>query len=105
MARIVITSSADADAEAIIRDLGEKAGKAVAQRYVSELDQLFANLAQFPESGPPRPALGKDVRIGVVFPYVILHEYDRVGDVVHVLRIVHGRRNITRRLLTPPITR
>ncbi len=103
MARIVITSSADADTAAIIRDLGQKAGKVVAARYAAEFDQFFATLARFPQSGSPRPALGKDVRIGVVFPYIIIHEYAGIDDIVHVLRIVDGRRNITRRLLGPVV--
>ena len=99
MARIIITPSADADTAAIIHDLGKKAGKIVAARYDADFDQLYENLAQFPESGAPRPALGKDVRFGVVFPYIIIHEYAGDDDIVYILRIFHGRRNITRRLL------
>lgn len=103
MARIFITSSADTDTAAIIRDLSEKAGKFVAARYAAEFDQFFATLARFPQSGSPRPVLGKDVRIGVVFPYIIIHEYAGIDDIVHVLRIIHGRSNITRRLLWPVV--
>jgi plasmid stabilization system protein ParE len=34
-----------------------------------------------------------------VRPYVILYRYDLANDVVFVLRVLHGKRNITRALL------
>ena len=43
-----------------------------------------------PQSGAPRPALGRLVRIGVVSPYTIIHEYIEADDVVTIMRILHG---------------
>jgi toxin ParE1/3/4 len=51
----------------------------------------------FPKSGARRPGLGRDARIGVVAPYVVVYDYQQ--DTVMILRIVDGRRNITRRLV------
>jgi toxin ParE1/3/4 len=44
------------------------------------------------------PALGPNVRIGVVSPYIVI--YRHAEDTVNVLRIVHGRRRITDKLLS-----
>ena len=99
MARLTLSSAAYDDAEAIIRDLSAKAGVFVATRYRSDFAALFRRLTQFPDSGAPRPNLGPEVRIGVVAPYLAIYEYSGATDTVAVLRIVHGSRKNTRRLL------
>ena len=99
MARVVITASADADFNLILADLTAKAGASVAARYDGEFDALYVRLAQFPLSGAPRKALGPHVRIGIVSPYAVIHEHNAEDDTVLILRIVHARRRITRRLL------
>ena len=82
MARVVITEPADADSTEIIRDLTAKAGELVADRYEADFDALYLRLAKFPESGSPRPKLGRFIRIGLVSPYNVIHEYvaDDDGD-------------------------
>ena len=104
MARVAITASADADTASILADLAAKAGANVAARYDADFDALYRRLEQFPESGSPRPALGRLVRIGVVSPYNVIHEYVEADDAVTILRIVHGRRRFTRRMLNQPAT-
>ncbi len=104
MPRVVITDPADADSTEIIRDLTAKAGELVADRYEAEFDALYQRLATFPESGSPRPALGRLVRIGLVSPYNVIYEYVEAGDAVTIMRIVHGRHRITRRMLNRPTT-
>jgi len=104
VARVVITDPADADSTEIIRDLTAKAGELVADRYEAEFDALYRRLERFPGSGSPRPALGRLVRIGVVSPYNVIHEYVEADDAVTILRIVHGRRRFTRRMLNRPTT-
>ena len=97
MARVVITEPADADVQAIIAYLSREAGHRVAAKYAQEFDAAYDRLADFPGIGPRRPALGLDTRIWVVRPYVIIYEH--IGDTVTVLRILHGRRDISRRLV------
>ena len=71
---------------------------------ISDFDALYRRLERFPESGAPRPALGRLVRIAIVSPYNIIHEYIEADDAVTIMRIVHGRRRITRRMLNRPTT-
>jgi toxin ParE1/3/4 len=76
-----------------------KRGRAVL-KYQSLLIKLYDRLSDHPESGAPRPALGPTIRIGVVWPYVLLYEYNKSADVVTVLRIIHGRRRISAEMLS-----
>ena len=104
MARVVITAPADADSTEIIRDLTAKAGELVADRYGADFDALYLRLAAFPEIGSPRPKLGRFIRVGLVSPYVVVYRHVPDDDLVAIIRIVHGRRRITRRTLTQPTT-
>jgi len=97
MAHLRISRQAEIDAAAIVALLTDQAGKEVAGRYRADIDALFERLATFPRSGARRRELGRNARIGVISPYVIV--YDLVGDDVLILRIVDGRRDITRRLI------
>ncbi len=104
MTRVVITDPADADSAFIIRDLTSKAGEPVANRYEADFDALYLRLATFPESGSSRPKLGRFVRIGLVSPYVVVYRHVPDDDLVAVIRIIHRRRRITRRMLAQPTT-
>jgi toxin ParE1/3/4 len=97
MARVVVSGPAKRDARRILSDLNDKAGRLVAARYAIEFEATFRRLAVFPGIGAPRPALGTHARMAVVKPYVVI--YDWQEDTVTVLRILHGRRNLTRKLV------
>jgi toxin ParE1/3/4 len=56
-------------------------------------------LVDLPLSGAPRPALGRDTRIAIVQPYILIYDYTQDDDTLTLLRILHGRRNITAALL------
>jgi toxin ParE1/3/4 len=99
MARVVIASSADADYAEIIADLAVQAGWRMAARFDALFERLYDQLADHPHSGAPRPALGQDIRIGIVTPFVVIYRNDDDSNTVTVLRIVHGRRQITGRML------
>jgi len=58
-------------------------------------------IADFPEAGAARPELGPAVRIRPVAPYVVI--YDISPDTVTILRLLHGRRDITRALFQPAL--
>jgi len=73
-----------------------------AERYAAAFDALFERLADHPAMGAPRPELGSYARIGVVQPYIAIYEY--CEDTVNVLRVLHGRRSITARLIHAPRT-
>lgn len=99
MARVVITPSADEDTSGILAFLAAKAGYGVAVKYNASFEQLYDNLADFPDSGAPRPKVGSKLRIAIVSPYVVIYRYTETDDTVQVLRIVHGSRKITGKLL------
>lgn len=99
MIRIVLSREAQGDSDAILSSLTRHAGVKFAALYARRFDRLYALLADHPDSGPARPRLGSKVRIGIVHPYLVLYEHDQSVGCLTVMRIVHGRRRITRRLL------
>jgi toxin ParE1/3/4 len=58
---------------------------------------MYRYIAQYPAAGAPRPALGQQIRIRVVQPFVVIYAYD--GREVTILRVIDGRREITQHLL------
>jgi toxin ParE1/3/4 len=98
MARVLISSTADADTADILAYLADKAGRNTAAKYNALFEKLYGRLSDHPDSGPPRPALGPNMRIGIVPPYIVIYERT-APDVVTVLRLLHGRRRITAKLL------
>ena len=99
MASINFTNIAREDSRSIFADLQTKAGEFTVEKYLTEFRRLYDHLSDFPESGAPRRKLGATVRIGIVFPYLIFYRYIEADDAVLVLRVLHGRRKITRRML------
>ncbi len=99
MARLVIAPEADDDSAAIIDDLLTKAGAHVADRYELAFDDVYERLISYPQIGSSRPKLGERVRVCVVRPFLVIYEYEELDDIVIILRIIHGKQDITRRLL------
>ena len=99
-ARIVVAASADADTEGILTYLAAEAGWRTAAKYDALFERLHDRLAVHPGIGASRPALGRDIRIGIVSPYIVIYRHTQADDTVIVLRGVHSRRRITGRLLT-----
>lgn len=99
MARIVVSLAAQADAATIIRDLSEKAGYSVAAEYAASFEALYDRLAVHPDSGAPRDAFGPHVHIGLGSPHIVAYRHVPNTDFVGIIRIIHGSRRITRKLL------
>jgi toxin ParE1/3/4 len=76
-------------------DVAKNAGVQTAAKYTALFDSLYDRLAKFPDSGSPRPGLGKDIRVGIVFPYIVICRHRIDDNTVTVLRVIHGRRHIT----------
>jgi toxin ParE1/3/4 len=95
--QIVLTPRARRDLTNLYDYLEERAGPRVAQSYIDRLDALFDLLGDFPGIGAPRPELGRMIRSTGLWPYVVLYQVSDTS--VHILRIVHGRRNITAEML------
>jgi toxin ParE1/3/4 len=99
MARIVVTELADADTAKILEHIAREAGHRVASKYNAHIESLYQRLADHPESCQARPKLGAHVRVGVVHPYLVIYRHVRAEDTVSIIRVIDGRRNITRKLL------
>jgi plasmid stabilization system protein ParE len=99
MNRVVVSPEARNDLLEIIAYISLFAGSATAERWDRRLWKVIEDLAEFPAIGALRPALGDQTRILVVQPYVLIYEHAVGTNIVQVLRVVHGRRNIARRLL------
>jgi toxin ParE1/3/4 len=80
MARVIVSSSADADIYAIQKDLAKAAGIPTAEKYSARFESLFDRLAKYPHSGALRRSLGKDIRVGIVFPYIVIYQHREADD-------------------------
>jgi len=98
-ARVVVTDAASDDQRAVLLYLHRHAGTSVARRYQHGLSELFRQISDHPDSGPMRPGLGKDIRIGILPPYIVVYRHDQDAGVVVILRILHGRRRIAGAML------
>jgi toxin ParE1/3/4 len=99
MVRVVLTVAADADIEAIFQRLNTRAGLSTAAKYRALFARLYERLSQYPDGCQRRRALGPNIRVCVVAPYVVIYRYIAGTDVVTVLRIRHGRRRTTTKSL------
>jgi toxin ParE1/3/4 len=99
MTRLVVTADADVDLNEVLDYLKQQASAPVAEEYGRKFRLCIERLLEFPGTGPRRPALGPNVRIGIVPPYILIYDYMADDDTLILLRIVHGKRNITRRLV------
>jgi toxin ParE1/3/4 len=99
MTRLLVTRSATADISKTLDYLQHAAGDRTADGYARSFQDVIIRLVNFPESGAPRPTLGEITRMIVIYPYVMLYDYDRSSDELTILRILHGKMSITAQLL------
>ena len=87
----------------------DEAGPEVARRFQAALDQTLNKLASRPDLGRTRhfrsPRLQALRSLPVERPFnkvLVLYRVD--GDVLHAVRLMHGARDLPRRLAEPPAT-
>jgi toxin ParE1/3/4 len=97
MTPVELSPRAKLDLFDITIHLSNAAGIVVAEMYSARFKSHLARLAEFPAIGTPRSRLGKNVRMLVEHPYLLLYSFD--GAAVRVLRVLHGRRRMTRKLV------
>jgi toxin ParE1/3/4 len=83
----------------MLEDLARDAGFAVAARFNAEIEVLYERLADYPECCQAHPNLGANVRVSVAPPYLLIYRHAKGSETVQIVRILHGSRKITRRLL------
>jgi toxin ParE1/3/4 len=99
MTRLVVTAEAEIDLNEILDYLDREASAIVAEDYGRKFRLYIERLVDSPGIGSPRPALGADTRTGIVWPYILIYDYTLAEDTLTLLRVLHGRRHITRRLV------
>ena len=93
MARVLLSSPANADTIEILAYLARVAGAATAEKYEALFADVYDRLGTDPDMYAAHPRLGPQIRAAVVAPYLVIYEHP-TPDVVNILRIVHGRRRI-----------
>ena len=71
-ASLRFSPSASADEACILATIAELR---TARRYRRMFRALYLRLAEFPNSGAPRPVIGLGIRIGVVAPFIVIYRY------------------------------
>ena len=80
-------------------NLHREAGNNVAEHYGNRFGAATERITEFPESAAARPDLGQNARISVVPPYILIYDYLPDDGLVVLLRILHGHRDVTARML------
>ena len=91
MAEVRRTPQAEADLAEILGYLDQH-NPSVAEHYATAFYEKGQALARLPEIGRGRPEIAPNLRSTLVKPYVLFYRLD--GDVVQILRILHGRRDL-----------
>ncbi len=95
MIEIVFSELADTNSHTIFEYLYENAGEKTALKYRAMFDKLYQNLEDFPDNGVSREKLGANVRVCFADPYIMFYTHVRADNIVKILRILHGRREVT----------
>jgi toxin ParE1/3/4 len=88
---VIITVAAERDLEEIA-DFISRDNPRRAIAFITELRDRCHKIATFPEAAPLRPDLGENVRVVTCRGYLLI--YWTRPELVFVLRIVHGARNL-----------
>ena len=96
MRQLVYSPEARADLGAIAAYIIEHAGSNVAESFLDRIRLGIENMAIFPGSRPLVPELGSDLRRLVVGRYLIFYRFDDAA--IHIVRVLHGARNISAEL-------
>jgi toxin ParE1/3/4 len=104
---VSVSVRAEADLTHQYRWYLENAGVGVAERFLAGFDATVENLTQQPGLGRVRKFRARDLAGIRSFPvggrfgvHLICYRCD--GDVLRIERVVHGARDLPRRLLEPP---
>jgi plasmid stabilization system protein ParE len=96
MAKVRMSPQARRDLLSVLAHLSNVAGARTARKYDTKFKQEIVRLKRFPGIGSPRPEFGTEARLLTVHPYLIFYDGAPRSPTVHILRILDGRRNITR---------
>jgi toxin ParE1/3/4 len=92
MARYRLARRAATDLNAIWRFIAQE-NPAAADQFLDRLYHAFVSLAHAPHIGAQRFHLAPELRLFPVREYLIF--YRPIDDGVEIVRVLHGKRNIT----------
>jgi toxin ParE1/3/4 len=92
MKRFRLSRLAESDLEQTWLFVAEQSGVSRADSLLSEIEECFRLLLRFPESGRKREDLGENLRSLPVAGFVVVYRLS--ADVLEVVRVVHGARDI-----------
>ena len=99
MTRLLVAAEAEGDIDDILSYLGREAGCATAIAYAERFTDAIERIVAFPGHGTARPQLGPQARVAIVYPYLLIYDFDAAEDLATLLRVLHGKREITERLI------
>lgn len=99
MTRLIVAAEAESDLEDILDYLVSNAGRRTAAAYGERFADAIDRILTHPGAGAPRPVLGPDARISIVYPYILIYDFVVADDSVTLLRVLHGKRDITERMI------
>ena len=67
-------------------------GPAAADQWIDRIEVRCRQLAEFPESGPPRPDIADDARMLVIARWLVLYEITKGG--LRIMRVVDAARDL-----------
>jgi toxin ParE1/3/4 len=97
---VVLRPSVADDLEKQVKYLDENANREVADRYVAAIESACDQLADMPGMGAPRGYLNSRLQGLRMWPvpgftrYLIFYRF--TGEVVEVIRVLHGSQDIER---------
>ena len=93
MTDIVISRRAKADFKSIWHYIAEDNVTAADQLLLAIGDKI-EQLRRFPEMGAMRDDIRTGARMLVHGNYLVLYEYDRANDLINIVTVVHGARDL-----------
>lgn len=71
-----------------------------AARYGARFTEALERIRDFTGAGSPRQSLGAAARIVIVYPYIPIYDFPTAEpEAAVLLRVLHGKRAITERLI------
>lgn len=105
--RAIISDEALADLQLQSAWLADRAGQDIAERYLQSFSETLAVISKQPDLGRPRhfghealADLRSSCMAGAFHAHLVF--YQSKDGLVRVFRVMHGVRDLPRRLLEPP---
>jgi plasmid stabilization system protein ParE len=100
--QVIVSPEAEIDLTELSERISDAAGDVVASNYVDRIVRTLDRLARVPRaSGRPVPKLGEGLRCHPFGRFNLYLRYDEDADVLYLVRVLRGRRNIEPDMFNP----